>query len=173
MTLNTVLKNLHPIMRQKVQNLITHLTQKNVPITLVEGYRTPVQQKELHDQGAPEKPWMSLFQYGVACKFELSVTNDSAQGENADNSNYWGQFTEFAKAEGLETSDSDKSQLQLPNMNVKTLIKGQYPEGGDESWANNLELHITYWTDYPKPPVPRMGDEPISHLSERDEKSTQ
>ncbi|MEP4891843.1 MAG: hypothetical protein ABJV04_17610 [Aliiglaciecola sp.] len=173
MTLNTVLENLHPIMRKRVQGLITHLEQKNNPVQLIEGYRTPVQQKELHSQGASEKPWLSAFQYGLACKFGAPIPLDGVQEDSSEMDNYWAQFHKFAKAAGLEIMPSDPSQLQYPGIQPEVLLQGQYPAGGDESWRSNLELHITYWNDYPKPPVPTIGDAPISQLSERDEKSTQ
>ncbi|GAB2683480.1 M15 family metallopeptidase domain-containing protein [Aliiglaciecola aliphaticivorans] len=173
MTLNTLLNNLHPIMREKVQGLITHLGQKDNPIQLIEGYRTPVQQQELHTQGAAEKPWLSVFQYGLACKFGVVLPQQGTPLESSELDNYWAQFHKFAKAAGLEIMDSEPSQLQFPGVSAEALIKGQYPAGGDESWQSNLELHITYWNEYPKPPVPMLGNTPISHLNERDEKSTQ
>ncbi|GAC14187.1 M15 family metallopeptidase domain-containing protein [Aliiglaciecola lipolytica] len=174
MAFDTDLNHLHPVVRDKVKNVIASLERHNIPLKLLEGYRSPVRQEELHNQGATEPPWKSPLQYGLGCVF--AIDEEASQDQRADASEWWNQLSQFAEAAELEVSNVEKSQLISPRIDVKKLFKGHYPEGGDESWAKNLEVHITYWNKYPKPPVPNLSssqDRPFSPQSERDEKSTQ
>lgn len=176
MAYDTNLQHLHPTMRAKVKTLIKSLALANVPIQIHEGYRTAARQHEKFNQGHPDSVWRSFYQYGVACAF--AVVTDGAVRRDASDviAGYWKKFRELAIVAGLESPGMDQANVQLPGLSISQLIKGQYPEGGDESWRKNLNANITASTHTPKPPIASLTgaiDNGFASDSERDDKATE
>ncbi len=164
MTRNTDLDNLHPVVRQKVKTLIDKLAHENIPLRLFEGYRNPERQHQLFSQGRTSPgprvtkadAWQSYHQYGVACDFVLYIDGKWSWNTGPKFKKYWARYHELGAEVGLKPISWEKPHLELQNLNLQELVMGNYPEGGDESWSENLSSNILQWTKGPTPPPPRL-----------------
>ena len=162
---NAELKNLHPVVREKVEILTQKLKDEGNPIRLFEGFRSPQRQAHLYSQGrttsgsikTKAKPWQSLHQYGVACDFVLYIDGNWSWETSGNYANYWNRYHELAREIGLKSLSWEKPHIQLESVSLQCLQKGNYPIGGDSGWAENLEDAIVGWSGYPvaAPPLPR------------------
>ena len=56
---------------------------------------------------------------------------------------------------GLKPLSWEKPHLQMEGVALSDLTAGNYPPGGDDSWAENLEAAIVAWNGSPPaPPLP-------------------
>jgi peptidoglycan L-alanyl-D-glutamate endopeptidase CwlK len=69
----------------------------------------------------------------------------------------WERLHEIGRNAGLEPLSWELPHLQLAGWTTAQLKAGDYPAGGDESWAENLEDAIAGWSGTPvAPPPPDM-----------------
>ncbi len=163
---NAELKNLHPLMRAKVQELTERMRAVGNPLTLFEGYRSPERQQYLYSIGRTAEmhrspvtraqAWSSYHQYGVACDFVLYIDGKWSWKTSGKFKAYWDQLHEFGQAVGLKPLSWEKPHLQIHNINLQSLQAGRYPPDGDESWAENLYEAIQNWRQSPTPPLPKI-----------------
>ena len=67
----------------------------------------------------------------------------------------WKRLHEIGIEAGLEPLSFELPHLQLRGLDISDLRAGAYPDGGDESWADNLEAAIAGWSGAPPaPPLP-------------------
>ncbi|MCK4843326.1 MAG: M15 family metallopeptidase [Methylococcales bacterium] len=160
---NKELKNLHPVVRKKVETLIQKLKDENIPLRLFEGFRTPKRQAQLYSQGRTipgskvtnANAWQSLHQYGVACDFVLYIDGNWSWSTSGNNGNYWSRYHELAGEVGLKPLSWETPHIELVGATWRSLYDGGYPSGGNLDWAENLEAAIIDWTGYPSaPPMP-------------------
>lgn len=164
MARNVDLDKLHPVVREKVQALITQLDKENIPLRLFEGYRFPQRQHQLYSKGrtTPGKrvtkadAWSSYHQYGMACDFVLYIDGKWSWQTRGKYAKYWKRYQEIGVEVGLKPLSWELPHLQLHNLNLASLRNGDYPEGGDESWSENLRSEIENWTKTPTPPPPPL-----------------
>lgn len=165
------LEHLHPVFREKVQALSQKLAAENLPFRLFEGFRTPQRQRQLYSQGrtAPPwsivtkaRPWQSNHQYGLAADFVLFENNEWSWDDSGSRGKWWSRLHELARQVGLQPLSWELPHLELVGLVTSDLHAGQYPPGGDETWAENLEAAIYSWSGDPEaPPLPReLPDRP-------------
>ena len=165
------LEHLHPVFREKVQALFEKLQAENLPFRLFEGFRTPHRQRRLYAQGrtaAPwtivtkARPWQSNHQYGLAADFVLFEHNNWSWDDSGPRAKWWSRLHELARQVGLKPLSWELPHLELVGLVTGDLQAGEYPSGGDDSWAENLEAAIYSWSGDPEaPPLPReLPDRP-------------
>lgn len=165
------LEHLHPVFREKVKALFQKLAAENLPFRLFEGFRTPQRQRQLYAQGrtAPPwsivtkaRPWQSNHQYGLAADFVLFENNKWSWDDSGPKGKWWSRLHELAREVGLKPLSWEQPHLELVDLVTSDLHAGQYPPGGDETWAENLEAAIYSWSgDSEAPPLPReLPDRP-------------
>lgn len=165
MARDTALENLHPIVREKIQNLVSELERESLPFRLFEGFRSPERQFELYAQGRTKpgrkvtnaKPWSSYHQYGIAGDFVLYIDGKWSWDDKGENKQRWQRLHELARQVGLEPLSWETPHLQLQGVRLQELLAGNYPDGGDESWTENMLKAIHRWTRGPTPPSPAIG----------------
>lgn len=157
------LKKLHPDMRKKVKAVLKKLEDERIPFRLFEGYRTPKRQTWLYAQGRTRsgprvtkaKAWESLHQYGVAGDFVLFLDGTWSWSTSGPHATWWTRLHEVGVEVGLKALSWEKPHLQMVGVARGDLQAGRYPEGGDASWAENLEDMIVNWSGSPAaPPLP-------------------
>jgi peptidoglycan hydrolase-like protein with peptidoglycan-binding domain/predicted chitinase len=169
--LDDKLEHLHPVFREKVKALIQKLDAENLPFRMFEGFRTPQRQRKLYAQGrttppwsvvTKAKPWWSNHQYGVAADFVLFENGDWSWDDSGNKSAWWGRLHELGREVGLTPLSWEKPHLELVGLITNDLYTGQYPSGGDETWAENLEAAVYAWSGEPEaPPTPgELPDRP-------------
>jgi len=163
MTRDANLSALHPAFRQKAHAVIQKLNDEGLPFRIFEGFRSPARQDMLYRQGrtAPgnvvtnARAWESLHQYGLAADFVLYEDGKWSWEDKGESKARWARLHEIARDCGLERLSFEKPHLQLPGHDARKLRFGGYPQGGDASWAENLEQAIASWTGEPgAPPLP-------------------
>lgn len=166
---NRDLSLLHPLVRKKVNAIQKALDSEAIPMRVFEAYRYPQRQRYLYNKGrktAGKKvtnadAWQSYHQYGLAAdfvRFENGKWNwdtDTAQKRTE-----WDRFHDIARSEGLEPLSWEKPHVQIVGATLSELMNGQYPEGGDESWSENLANTIAGWPEPGAPPPPEAVDKP-------------
>ncbi|MBM4284748.1 MAG: hypothetical protein FJ128_05810 [Deltaproteobacteria bacterium] len=163
-------KHLHPAFRQKAQELLQKLAGEGIPFRLFEGFRTPSRQQYLYDQGRTRpgpivtkaRPWQSYHQYGVSGDFVLYENGQWSWNDKGPKAAWWDRLHQLGQQVGLEPLSWEKPHLQLKGLSTGTLQAGQYPHGGDETWAEHLADAIYGWTGSPPaPPAPAtLSDRP-------------
>ena len=166
---DTDLAHLHPLVRAKVEKVQKELDKANIPMRVFEAFRSPERQAYLYAKGrtAPGSrvtnagPWQSYHQYGMAADFVRFENgkwnwNDSTPQQNKE----WDQFHDIARAAGLEPLSWERPHVQLIGTSFAELLNGDYPDGGDESWASNLSDAILRWPGTKKPPLPETAPRP-------------
>ncbi len=159
----TDLAHLHPVMRAATKKILAELAAENIPFKAFEAYRSPRRQRHLFAQGrtAPGKivtkarAWESYHQYGLAVDFVLFINNDWSWDDAGPEAAWWARLHEIGRRHGLEPVSFEKPHLQVVGLSPDRLRTGQYPAGGDKSWAENLEAHIIDWGQG-APPVPAI-----------------
>ncbi|WP_289031908.1 M15 family metallopeptidase [uncultured Paraglaciecola sp.] len=181
MSRNNSLENLHPIMRAKINVLDTNLTLKKSPMRLFEGFRTPQRQHSLYSQGRTKpgakvtnaNAWSSYHQYGVACDYVLFIDGKWSWNDSGKYKKYWTDLHLMAQDVGLVPISWEKPHLQLAGLGLQTLLAGEYPDGGDDSWAENLQDAIYSWPmGAPPPPLSSQFERPALPNNIIDEQTT-
>lgn len=163
------LAHLHPLVRKKVKALEKKLKDANIPMKVFEGFRTPQRQAYLYAKGRTTpgsivtnaEPWESYHQYGVAADFVRFENggwnwNTGTSQQRKD----WDDYHDLARSVGLEPLSWEKPHVQLIGTTLSQLMNGDYPEDGDESWANNLSQSISTWPGGGTPPLPEEAERP-------------
>ncbi len=160
---NTDLPALHPLFRAKAQTLLNQLAAEGLPFRLFEGFRSPHRQKFLFSQGRTRpgaivtnaQPWSSYHQYGLAADFVIFDGGNWSWDDSGPAARRWERLHELGRAVGLEPLRFEKPHLQVAGLSVASLRAGQYPAGGDDSWAQTMEDAIASWEEDPAaPPLP-------------------
>ncbi|MEP6502827.1 MAG: M15 family metallopeptidase [Betaproteobacteria bacterium] len=160
---------LHPAFRKAVQQVLAALASQKIPFELFEGYRTPERQADLYAQGrtaagrivtyAP--PWRSYHQYGLGVDLVLKVDGQWSWDTSGAKAGWWKQMQAVGKEFGLVPLDFELPHMQLAGTSSNALSSGLYPGGGDDAWAENLDVAILGWKgDPPAPPRPPTAQRP-------------
>ena len=157
---DTNLQNLHPVVRDKINELTTLFEAESLPFRLFEGFRSPQRQAGLYAQGRSKpgrivtkaQPWSSYHQYGVAGDFVLFIDGKWSWDDSGERAQWWTRLHELARNVGLKPLSWELPHLQLQDLTLNDLKAGRYPEGGDDDWAENLEDAIETWAGPPLPP---------------------
>ena len=145
--------------------LLKLLDDEDIPFKMFEGYRTPQRQQFLYAKGRTRpgpkvtnaKPWESFHQYGVAADFVLYINGSWSWSTSGVHGRWWDRLQTLGTQVGLKHLSWEKPHLQLEGVSLRDLRAGRYPDGGDQSWAENLETMIVGWGGSPAaPPVPTM-----------------
>ncbi|UCF90750.1 MAG: D-alanyl-D-alanine carboxypeptidase family protein [Desulfobacterales bacterium] len=155
--------HLHPTFRSKLSVLADKLASEGMPFRIFEGLRSPQRQQYLFDQGRTRpgnivtnaRPWTSNHQYGLAADLVLFENGSWSWDTSGPKKGWWNRLHELARAQGLEPLSWELPHIQLQGLDTAKLREGNYPPGGDRSWADCLEAHIYSWSGSPPaPPVP-------------------
>jgi len=142
---------LHPVFRQKIDDLLALLAEEQIPFRLFEGFRSPERQQYLYAQGRSRpglivtkaRPGASYHhQYGLAGDFVLFENGEWSWDTSGEKARYWQRLQEIGKTLGLEPLSFEMPHLQLAGLRIADLAAGRYPEGGDSSWQVALETHL-------------------------------
>lgn len=177
---------LHPTVRALVSSLLRELQAEGIPLALYEGARTPERQVELYKRGRVagygplghhatyDTAWTSRHQYGMAVDLVFRKPGSSGSWTWAEPSpGAWKRYQEIAARIGLQAlKRANGSVIEWPHVQhpwpLVKLRNGEYPAGGDASWADNLNASIFRWgprsrriaaVDHPAAP-PRVVLEP-------------
>ena len=129
---------------------------------LFEGYRTPFRQQQIfdkHDGSTNARAWQSNHNYGMAADFVFFENSNWHWKTTGKYAAWWDRFHAIGRAEGLHPLSWEQPHLELQHSDWKDLYEGQYPAGGDESWAANLAANIAAWGHRKPnpPPLPHVG----------------
>lgn len=147
----------------RLGDVLVALQQAGLPFKIFEAYRTPQRQQYLYAQGrstpgpkvtnAP--PWSSYHQYGLAADFVLFDDGQWSWKSSGKWKSAWVDMNNIGKQHGLEPLSWELPHLQLANLKIADIRAGTYPDGGDDTWLENLEAQITGWNGSPSaPPIP-------------------
>jgi peptidoglycan LD-endopeptidase CwlK len=157
---DTDTSHLHPVFREKAANVLARCEQDGLPFRMFEGFRTPQRQRYLYSKGRTipgdkvtnAQAWQSYHQYGVAADFVLFIDGNWSWDDKGARAKWWARLHEIGKENGLERLGFESPHLQLIGLTTARLGDGHYPEGGDMSWAENLEKSIISWSGTQAPP---------------------
>jgi len=160
---------LHPAIRDKVKKIRDQLHKEKIPFEVFEAFRTPERQANLQARRPKVTwvgPWGSIHQYGLAVDFVLKINGKWSWDDKGAEAKYWDRMHELAKENGMTPLFNSKGQLiekphiQLEGVSAREMKKGNYPEGGDQVWAEHLSNLIDNWSGSPAaPPKPEMSPE--------------
>lgn len=163
-TRNTDLANLHPGVRSRVERLIAEIEKAGLPFQLFEAFRSPQRQAYLFakvPRVTKARAWSSYHQYGLAVDFVLRIEGSWSWRTDGKWGAHWDELHRLGDLVGLEPLSWEKPHLQLKGVSIGELRRGEYPDGGDESWADNLEGAIASWRGSPSaPPAPQIVARP-------------
>ncbi|MGL5363474.1 MAG: M15 family metallopeptidase, partial [Bosea sp. (in: a-proteobacteria)] len=132
---------LHPLMRDKVKSILKKLNADGYPFELFEAYRTPARQRYLYQVGRTRelsrkpvtnaRPWQSFHQYGLAVDIILNIKGKWSWDTSGKNAAGWDLLQKYGKEAGLRPVPWEKPHLEWAGAQIKDLIAGHYPDGGD------------------------------------------
>lgn len=154
---------LHPAIRQKVQDVQQALDAEKLPFGVFEAFRSPTRQDRLYAKGRTDLPppekivtnaraWESFHQYGLAVDFVLLVDGKWSWDTSGKRRGWWERMNQLGRDHGLIPLSWELPHLQLAGIPIDKLRVGKWPDGGDESWARNLEAAILAYSGQSKPP---------------------
>lgn len=154
------LESLHPLMREAVDRLLDQFQSEDLPFRVFEAYRSPVRQDWLYQQGRTRsgtkvtyaQAWTSYHQYGLAADFVLWTKNAWSWNTLGVDKARWERLHALGKTLGLEPLSFETPHLQVAGLKIGDLHAGKFPDGGDDSWHDNLEAAIVSWTGQPPAP---------------------
>jgi peptidoglycan L-alanyl-D-glutamate endopeptidase CwlK len=152
------------MMREKAQLVLAECQQAGLPLRIFEAWRSPERQRYLYAQGRTRpgniityaRGWESYHQYGLAADY-VGYVNGSWTWSLPDAT--WNKLHQIGASHGLERLGFETPHLQVADLDIGVLMQGDWPEGGDAGWSNNLKAAITGWTGQPAAP-PFDADEP-------------
>jgi len=144
---------LHPVFREKAQELLARLAAENIPFRLFEGLRSPERQQYLYAQGRTRpgpivtraRPWTSYHQYGLAGDFVLFENGAWSWNTSGASARYWQRLQAIGIQIGLEPLSFEMPHLQLAGLRIQDLAAGKYPNSGDASWEAALHSALAGW----------------------------
>ena len=157
---------LHPVFRAAVIDVHNRLTAEGIPFKVFEAFRYPERQADLYAQGRTKpgaivtkaRPWTSYHQYGLAVDFVLYENGKWSWETAGAKRKWWQRMQDLGREMGLEALSFELPHLQLAGLKIESLLAGEYPAGGDDSWAENVDAAIRGWQGRgkvpPPPPVP-------------------
>jgi Putative peptidoglycan binding domain/D-alanyl-D-alanine carboxypeptidase len=158
--------HLHPLVRKAVVAVYVQLRAEGIPFRIFEAYRFPERQADLFAQGRTKpgnivthaQPWSSYHQYGLAVDFVLFINNEWSWSDSGTKAAWWKRMHELGARENLMRLNFETPHLQIMGTSSGALREGRYPEGGDDSWGENLSDSIAGWSKQPPaPPQPLHG----------------
>ncbi|MBL9180983.1 MAG: D-alanyl-D-alanine carboxypeptidase family protein [Verrucomicrobiaceae bacterium] len=157
---------LHPVVRQKVAQVLAQLEAEGIPLRVFESYRTPTRQAHLYAQGRTRsgnkvtnaEAWESYHQYGLAVDLVFFENGEWHWGKNQQHSRMYDRMHQIARSAGLEPLSWETPHIQLMGVTISTLMQGRFPSGGDSGWADNLRHYAETWNSNPAaPPLQGLG----------------
>ncbi len=160
---------LHPMIRAKVAKIRETLHKEGHAFEVFEAFRTPERQNELYAKGRTKpgskvtwvEAWGSIHQYGLAVDFVLKENGKWSWKTSGDYMDKWLRMHEVAAKHGLVPlrSKTTGKLIELPHLqpegiSASALKRGEYPEGGDDVWADHLSMLIDNWSGGGAPPKP-------------------
>lgn len=160
------LSKLHPDLRDKLTELVSRLNAEGIPFQVFEGYRSPDRQAHLYAQGRTSpgnkvvwiQPWGSMHNYGLAANLVLYEDGKWSWANTGSKADWWDRMNELAIETGLTPIYAsgrviEPGHIQLPDLKITDLQRGVFPDGGDQSWQDNLRQAIEGWTGNGAPPT--------------------
>lgn len=147
------IKQLHPVLQQKVAELQELCSKKGLKIGISECLRTVEEQDELYAQGrtkpgnivtnAKGSSYSSMHLWGLA----FDIYRNDGKGAYYDNDGFFTKVGKLGQSIGLEWGGSwksivDKPHFQLPDWgSTPTLLKSTYktPENFFKTWTYSIE----------------------------------
>lgn len=154
---------LHPVFRSALAELVSDLSNAEVPLFVFEGVRTPARQAYLYAQGRDRpgpivtyaKAWHSYHQYGLAV--DMAFGGPGKWTWNEPKKGMWKKYHDLAKKRGLMPLSFETPHVQLSGTSSNALSEGKYPGGADDAWAEALASMISAWEGKPAaPPSPTI-----------------
>ncbi|MGX9357453.1 glycosyl hydrolase 108 family protein [Roseobacteraceae bacterium S113] len=170
------ISRLHPAIRDRVAAIQKKLNDEGIPFRVFEAFRTPQRQAYLWNKGRNGNPgpkvtwvgpWRSIHQYGLAVDFVLFENGKWSWDDSGAKRDWWHRMHAVAKEHDMTPLFNSKGQLiemphiQLFGVSAKELFAGNYPDGGDDIWAEHLSDLIDGWDGHSTPPKPeRVPEKP-------------
>jgi peptidoglycan L-alanyl-D-glutamate endopeptidase CwlK len=158
---NSDLNLLHPLFRETILKVIDQLNLENLPFEIFEAYRWPERQAELFNQGRTTPgsivtyatAWKSYHQYGLAVDLVLKINGKWSWDNSGKLKIMWDRMHSIGLENGLQFLKFETPHLQIGNTSTEALFHGNYPDGGDQTWSENLKSAILSWHGE-VPPMP-------------------
>ncbi|MBP0445850.1 D-alanyl-D-alanine carboxypeptidase family protein [Roseomonas sp. SSH11] len=177
-TRDTDQAKLHPAMRERLVRLQAALRDRAVPMRVFEAFRSPERQQHLFAQGRDRngriigrvvthaRPFESYHQYGLAVDMVIDKPGVNPWEDGTpETAGWWRTYHALAREHGLEPLNFEKPHVQVAGLSTRGLLAGKLPDGGDESWADNLSQVLARWTGSPKPPpLERLERPPLEPI---------
>lgn len=152
--------SLHPAIREAVRHLEISFNNEGLPFRVFEAYRSPQRQAWLYAQGRTRsgnrvtdaQAWQSYHQYGLAVDFVLWLNNTWSWSDSGIYRRYWTRLHDLGRQVGLEPLSWEAPHLQVAGLRLADLQRGVYPDGGDDTWRDNLEAAAIGWHGEPEAP---------------------
>ena len=156
---------LHPSMRARVARVMADIDAAGLPLRVFEAWRSPERQRYLFAQGRTRpgriityaRAWESYHQYGLAVDIVGYV--DGNWTWNLSDA-VWSRMHAIGASHGLERLGFETPHLQLADLRISDLMDGNWPDGNDTSWFDNLADAISRWDGEPEAP-PLQTNEPV------------
>jgi peptidoglycan LD-endopeptidase CwlK len=164
---NIELELLHPVVRKAVTKTLSDLKKAGIPLFVFEAFRSPIRQAHLFAQGRTRPgakvtfadAWRSYHQYGLAV--DLVFGGPGKWTWDEPKKGMWEEMHKIGAKQGLMPLKFETPHLQIAGMSSNALFGGEYPDDGDESWAENLASAIAAWTGEPQAPAfPKVFERP-------------
>lgn len=140
--------------------LLPALRAAGLPLEVYEACRAPERQADLYQVGRVagvgrighsvtwDLAWQSKHQYGLAVDMVFRIGGQWTWA--APSPGAWEEYQEIAQRFGLQAVRSKAGaimewphvQLSWPTIQLRA---GEYPPGGGEAWATNLNANIARW----------------------------
>src|SRR5580692_1389568 len=144
--------------------LVPALAAASIPLAPFEAFRAPERQADLFKIGRVtgvgqlghhvtwDLAWQSKHQYGLAVDMVFHVNGQWTWNEPSPG--MWKKYQEIAASFGLQpVKDKAGNILEWPHCQLSwptvQLLAGEYPPGGGETWASNLNATIARWGSKP------------------------
>lgn len=165
--------HLHPSMRAALAAFEADLAANGVPMKLFEGFRRPARQAALYAKGRNaagvivdrsqvvsfQPPWQSYHQYGFAADMVIDKAGVGMWETGTPEAQaWWAAYKALAPRHGLETLAFEQVHVQVAGLDMRDLMSGRFPDGGDDTWSAAVNAAIDGWSG--APPRPSQASRP-------------
>lgn len=144
---------LHPVVRDKVEQLLARTHDAAAPFHVFETFRTPERQNSLYASGRTQpgpivtraRAWQSPHQYGVAADIVLFINNQWSWETRGALAHRWTDLHTEARALGLTPLSFELPHVELAGFSWEDMLAGTLPPDGDETWYEAVSFAAARW----------------------------
>lgn len=147
------LAQLHPQMRERVEQLVQQTEAAGLTFRIYEAFRTPERQQWLFAQGRTRmdggivtkaRAWESFHQFGLGVDLVLFGSGGWSWDDSGARAAEWKRMRELAVQVGLRTLKWELPHAELP-VSLADWNGGSLIASGDATWRDNLAVAAERW----------------------------